>query len=83
MRTPENVEQNALPTALTRPAVYFRMVFNPQFCSHVEIRDLRDLSTVLKWSKSGSSIGRARVGLPTRTIKIIHRNVNISLFSIL
>ena len=39
MRTPENVEQNALPTALTRPAVYFRKVFNPQFCSHVEIRE--------------------------------------------
>ena len=39
MRTPENVEQNALPTALTRPAVYFQIVFNPQFCSHVEIRE--------------------------------------------
>ena len=39
MRTPENVEQNALPTALTRPAVYFRIVSNPQFCSHVEIRE--------------------------------------------
>ena len=39
MRTPENVEQNALPTALTRPAVYFRKVLNPQFCSHVEIRE--------------------------------------------
>ena len=39
MRTPENVEQNALPTALTRPAVYFRKVFNRQFCSHVKLRE--------------------------------------------
>ena len=43
MRTPGHVKHNALPTVLTRPAVCFHIVFITQFCSHVEIREIRKL----------------------------------------